>query len=74
MLEESRKSVDIRWYIVRLTKFKLKFLLTLFFFFYLLSWELGLGMTSLSQCHKSHNMVTATVTGHKIAIEESKRF
>jgi len=35
MLEEGRKSVYVRWYIVRLTKFGPKFFLTLFLFIFI---------------------------------------
>ena len=31
-------------------------------------------MTSLSHCHKSHDIVTVIVTDHKIALEKSRRF
>jgi len=31
-------------------------------------------VTSLSHCHRSHDMVTVTITSHEIAIEGSRRF
>jgi len=64
-------------------KFLLTFHWTLFFFlvFFLFSssfllssiMETGVRvrMTSLPQCHKSHNIVM--VTGHEVAIEESRK-
>jgi len=70
-------SIDHHWDFVRLTKFEPKFLLTLTFFsfiFYSGNWGWGFGVTLLSHCHISHDMVTATVIDYEVVIEGSKRF
>jgi len=45
-----------------------------FFSFIFYPGKLGWGVTSLSLCHKSHDMVTVIITNHEIIIEGSKRF
>ena len=68
--------------IVRLTKFRPKFLLTFLviflLFYFLLSSILRTGVRVLAwhhchNCYKSHDTVILTVTGHNVAIEGSKR-